>query len=230
MRRPTVGMLAAVLMLVAAGAPFALAQIPVTDDTFTSTAAPAKNYGGAIAIVLQSPTAPGSLANPSQPSGYVANAYLRFDLAGSLPSGLAASNVSKATLRLYVDAIVSPGTFDVYLANGPWSESTLTVNTPPPPLGALVTSGIHVTTVLKYIDVDVTSAVQAWLNGTANNGLVLVPSTGSNIFAAFDSKENPLTSQATQLNVILVSAGPQGPQGPQGPLAKGWYKTAGANP
>jgi hypothetical protein len=61
-------------------------------------------------------------------------------MAGALPKGLTASNISQATLRLYVDAIISPGTFDVYLANAACSESTLTAGTAPP-LGSVVIKG-----------------------------------------------------------------------------------------
>jgi hypothetical protein len=56
-----------------------------------------------------------------------------------------------------------------------------------------------------YLSLDVTSTVQAWLNGTlTNNGIALVPSSGSKIHTA-------------RLPLVLVSAGPQGPQGAQGP-------------
>lgn len=41
---------------------------------------------------------------------------------------------------------------------------------------------------------DVTSAVQAWVSGTANDGIVLSASPGSSISVNFDSKENGSTS------------------------------------
>jgi hypothetical protein len=59
--------------------------------------------------------------------------------------------------------------------------------------------------------------VQAWLNGTlTNNGIALVPSSGSAISASFDNKENLFTSHTADLSLVLVSAGPAGPAGPQG--------------
>jgi Bacterial Ig-like domain (group 3) len=195
---------------------FAIGQIPVTDDTFTSSCAPSTSFGPGMAIIIQSPTAPGFMASPAEPNGCKALAYVRFDIAGSLPSSL--TTVNKATLRLYVNILISPGTFDVYLANGPWSEGSLTMNSAPPMPTQLVKSAVAVTKGQKYVDVDVTSAALSWLPpGSTNYGLVLEPTPGSNIFAAFDTKENLLTSHDPALSTVLVSAGPAGPQGPGGP-------------
>jgi hypothetical protein len=70
---------------------------------------------------------------------------------------------------------------------------------------------------MGYLQLDLTSTVQSWLNGTlANNGIALVPSPGSSISVSFDSKENLLTSHTAQVPMVLVSAGPQGPPGAQG--------------
>lgn len=195
----------------------AYGQIPVTDDTFTSSCAPSTSFGSSMAIIIQSPTAPGLMASPAEPNGCKAQSYVRFDVAGSLPSSL--TSVAKATLRLYVNILISPGTFDVYLANGPWSEGSLTMNSAPPMPTQLVKSSVALTKGQKYIDIDVTSAALSWLPpGSTNYGLVLEPSSGSNIFAAFDTKENLLTSHDPALSTVLVSAGPAGPQGPQGAI------------
>jgi Collagen triple helix repeat (20 copies) len=76
-----------------------------------------------------------------------------------------------------------------------------------------------------YFLVNVTPAVQAWLNGTPNYGLALVPTPtphvggttpAINYFIQFDSKESTTTSHAPEIDVELVSAGPQGPMGPAG--------------
>ncbi len=192
-------------------------QIPVTDDTFTSSCAASTSFGSAIALVVQSPTASGLMASPAEPNGCKAISYVRFDVAGSLPANLA--SVDKATLRLYVNIVVSSGTFDVYLANGPWSEGSLTMNSAPPMPTQLVKAGVSVTKGQKYVDIDVTSAALSWLPpGSTNYGLVLEPSSGSNIFAAFDSKENILTGHDPALYTVLISAGPQGVPGPVGPM------------
>ena len=198
----------------------ATGQIPVTDDTFTSSCAPSTNFGSSIAVIVQSSTAPGLMTSPAEPGGCQAISYVRFDVAGSLPSNL--TTVDRATLRLYVSLVISSGTFDVYLANGPWAEGSLTMNSAPPLPTQLVKASVSVTKGQKYVDIDVTSAALSWLPpGSTNYGLVLEPSSGSKIFAAFDSKENILTGHDPTLTAVLVSAGPAGPQGatgPQGPM------------
>jgi hypothetical protein len=80
---------------------------------------------------------------------------------------------------------------------------------------------VYVGTNLKdrYLIVDVTSLVRAWLDGEPNNGMALVPMGA--VSAAFDSKENRTTGHDPELNIVLKggagSVGPMGPQGPQGP-------------
>ena len=93
----------------------ALAQLPVTDDTFvTQTSGGNINYGsqGTLAVVA---------------GGQPTYTYMKFNLS-QVPAG---STVTKATLRLFVTAVATPGAFDVRMANGPWSESALTWITSP---------------------------------------------------------------------------------------------------
>jgi hypothetical protein len=59
-----------------------------------------------------------------------------------------------------------------------------------------------------YLSLDLTSTVQSWLSGaSANNGIALVPSSGSAILASFDSKENILTGHTAQLSLALNATG-----------------------
>jgi hypothetical protein len=186
------------MLLLALLSALAQAQVVVTDDANTSSLSPTKNFGGSIALIVCS----GS------------NTYIKFSLAG-LGSGVTASNVSKATLILYTDFVLNPGTMDVYQVNGSWSEGKITYNNAPA-LGTKLWSAVSVTNT-GYLSLDMTTTVQAWLNGTlANNGIALLPSSGSSISVSFDSKENIFTSHTAQLSLALVSAGPPGPQGPQG--------------
>jgi hypothetical protein len=174
------------------------AQVVVTDDANTSSVFPTTNFGNSIALIVCS----GS------------NTYIKFSTA-NLGSGVTGSNLSKATLTLYVDAVLTSGTMDVYQLNASWSESKVTYNSAPA-LGTKLFSAVSVSKT-GYLSLDVTSTVQAWLNGTlANNGIALVPTSGSAISVSFDSKENIFTSHTAQLNLVLVSAGPQGPQGVAG--------------
>jgi hypothetical protein len=168
------------LMVVAAVA--VQAEISVTDDTFTSTAAPSKSFGSSIGLVVQSPTATGSLTEVSEASGYTANAYVRFNVIPSMPAGLNASNVSKATLRLFVNVVVSPGTFEFILRAvlGKRALSQLRRSAQLSQMDRRSHQASRSRKAFQYVDIDVTSAVQAWINTPASNyGLVLVPSPGS---------------------------------------------------
>src|SRR5579859_2879945 len=59
------------------------------------------------------------------------NTYLKFDFS-SLPAGTTGTNVAKATLVLYANAVRKTGTFDVVTVNGAWTESAVTSATVPP--------------------------------------------------------------------------------------------------
>ena len=185
-------------------AQFAAAQIPATDDSYTASSSPTSNYGTQSGVNVIGPGV---------------NGYIRFDLT-TLPANLTSSNVSKATLRLNINGVTTSGTFDVYLVTSSWTEGALTYNNAPT-RGAKVASAVMITTSKRnFIDVDVTSAVQAWLsspNPVPNYGIALVPSSGSSISVSFDSKENTSTSHDPELSVAMISSGPQGPTGPAGP-------------
>ncbi len=203
------------LLLVALAAQPLLAQAPPSADTFVSSSTAKTNYGSSIALVV----CQGSTS------------YVRFNLAG-IPAG---SSISKATLRLYVDAVAKNGTFDVYQLNSSWSENTLTYNTPPPPLGTSVTNGtgVSITTASwnQFLLIDVTALAQGWVNGTIpNNGVALALTSGSSGSFSFDSKESLLTGNGPELEIAFTSStGPQGPPGPVGPAGpQGPQGTTGA--
>ncbi|MGB9104952.1 MAG: DNRLRE domain-containing protein [Terriglobales bacterium] len=200
----------------------ALAQVPVTDDTFVTQTSVGNNYGNQETLALQAGPLP-------------SYTYMRFNLS-QVPAG---SSVTKATLRLFVTAVTTPGAFDVHLANGPWSESTLTWNNQPLsgpgstvvggscaspiPTAADPTHPLCITTgqVNGYVIIDITSQVQAWITDpTSNYGIVLVPTSGYSTSVAFDSKESSTTSHDPMLDIMVAGAagatGPIGPQGPQG--------------
>jgi hypothetical protein len=179
------------------------AQAPPSADTFVSSSTPKTNYGSSIALVV----------------GQGSTSYVQFNLAG-IPAG---ASISKATLRLYVDAVAKAGKFDVYQLNSSWAENTLTYNTPPPPLGLSVTNGngVSITTASwnQFLLIDITALAQGWVNGTIpNNGVALALTSGSSGSFSFDSKESLLTGNGPELEITLSgSAGPQGPIGPTGP-------------
>ncbi len=172
----------------------------LTDDAYTSAAAPTTNYGSAAALVVD------GTAHK--------DAFLKFDLS-TLPPGTTGATVAKATLIVWADAELHKGAFDVYRVSTAWGEKTITYSTAPA-LGTVDAAGVMAAAGAQFVSVDLTQLVKDWLNGTeVNNGIALVPSPGSAISAAFDSKENTATSHQAVLQITLT--GPVGPQGPQGP-------------
>jgi len=87
--------------------------VVVTDDANTSSSSPKTNYGSSIALIVCS----GS------------NTYMKFGFA-ILPSDINGGNVSGANV-LYVDALLTSATMDVYAVNGSWSEGTIGYNSAP---------------------------------------------------------------------------------------------------
>jgi Collagen triple helix repeat (20 copies) len=178
------------------------AQAPPSADTFVSSAFSKTNFGSVGAMNV----GPGSTS------------YVQFNLSG-IPSG---ATVTKATLRLYVDLVISNGTFDVYQVNKSWSEGALTYNNQPLPLGVSATGGHPVSVTSssfnQFLLIDVTSLVQGWVGATIpNNGVALALPIGSAANFYLDSKESLLTANGPELEIALAgAAGPQGPQGPQG--------------
>jgi len=178
------------------------AQAPPSADTFVSSATPKINYGPTIILAV----GPGT------------NSYLQFNLSG-IPAG---ANISKATLRLYVDAVSGSGTLDVFPVTSSWSENKVTYNTRPTQksASAIVGSSISITSasVNQFLLIDITPLAQGWVNGTIpNNGVALALTSGSGTFS-LDSKESLLTGNGPELEIALASGtGPQGPVGPSGP-------------
>jgi hypothetical protein len=161
------------------------AQLTPLGDSYINTASPTTNYGSKTLLDVD---------------GASQTTYIQFNL-GSIP---ATASVSQATLKLYVNSVTTAGSFNVDYVSGAWSEGTIDASNAPP-LGAAIASNISVTTAGKnqYILIDVTSAVQAWLNGSeANNGLALVANSSFN--ATFDSKENTMTSHPAELDIAFA--------------------------
>jgi len=178
------------------------AQAPPSADTFVSSVTPKANYGASPILVVQAG----------------ATTFIQFNLS-TLPAG---ASVNKATLRLYVDAVLTSGSFDVFPVNGAWSENALTYNTPPPALGSSASGNkpiaITSSSLNKFLLIDITPLVQGWVSGTiANNGVALALTATNGLFS-FDSKESLLTANGPELEIVLNGpAGPQGIQGIPGP-------------
>ncbi len=169
----------------------AYGQLTPSGDAYTNTADPTTNYGAQKLLDVES---------ASQ------TAYIQFNLS-SIPSGYTGADITKATLKLYVNAVTKAGSFNVDYVNGTWSEGTIDANNAPA-LGSTLAASVPLTTADRnqYILIDITAAVQAWLNGSqANDGIALVGNSPIN--ASFDSKENTTTSHAAELDIVFVGGG-----------------------
>jgi hypothetical protein len=187
--------------------------------------------GDAHVSLTRSTTNFGTLANL-----YVGNgntALLQFDV-NTLPSGLTASQVSRATLTVFVNRVNSGGAVSLSPVTSAWSESGVTYATIPT-IGTPINS-FTAATAGQYITLDVTSVVQSWITTPASNfGLALSAPVAD---VLLDSKENDETGHTAKLDVTITSTGATGPAGatgavgaigPQGPAgAVGPQGPAGA--
>jgi trimeric autotransporter adhesin len=165
--------------------PGAYAQITPLGDSYTSTADPTTNYGAQKTLNVDAAKE---------------ITYIQFNLA-SIPTG---ASISQATLKLYVNSVTTAGSFNVDYVNGTWAEETIDASNAPA-LGATIASNVAITTADKnqYILINITAAVQAWLNGSeTNNGLALV--ANSTFSATFDSKESTTTSHPAELDIAFA--------------------------
>ena len=163
-------------------------QITPSQDAFTNSATPATNFGGNVLLTV---------------NGATEISYIQFNLA-SIPS---VASVSHATLKLYAHSVTTAGSFNVDFVNGSWVEGTITSNLSPA-LGTTIAPNVSITLAQKnqYILIDITSALQAWLNGSqANDGIALVANGSFN--ASFDSKESTTTSHPPELDVVFAGGG-----------------------
>ena len=194
----------------------------LTDDTHTASGNAktiTSNFGNSPTLQLQ-----------DQNTGKRQDVYLKYDLL-NLPGCPSAcplpQNILKAKLTLYVSKVIDSGTFDVVSLrpNFPWEEKTLTFASAAGSnhLGLIEAANVPISaeTVDKFITIDLTALVQAWVNGEPNNGIVLRADIGSRLEVEFDSKENKATAHEPVLEIELAgvgSVGSQGPVGPQGPI------------
>ena len=183
-----------------------------TDDAYTDAAKANTNFGNATTLPV------------SGSGGSLKRAWIKFDLPSVLPAGTTASQVSKATLKLWVSTAPTGGPVNVYVVTGTpaWVEGTgasgsgITNGTAPALAPSPLVSSWQITSPGDFAAVDVTSQVKLWITTPSSNlGIALTPVT-STVNVSFDSKESTTTSHGPQLEIQLVNQGPAGPQGPQG--------------
>ena len=192
-------------MIVGLASPAFALSLNVTDDTFTGPPLVAKGPGGGGPLGFDPQILVGN-SNGAQRNGFV-----RFDLT-PLPPNL---KITKASLRLFVHGVSTPGSISIFELKSGWTEGALTTaNLPQAIMPALTSFPVAATDAGKFITVDVTQALKDWQAGTpANFGLGFAP-VGGPVEVAIDSKESFDTSHAMELEVAFE--GPPGPPGIQG--------------
>ncbi|HTA46713.1 MAG TPA: DNRLRE domain-containing protein [Bryobacteraceae bacterium] len=179
---------------------------PTLTRLFTLTIISSAAFAQSVPLVQDSYVVPGSAANYGASATLnvggsgLAEVLVQFDLS-NLPTGIAAGNVSHATLALFVHAVGTAGMVNVSEANGLWMEAGVSGNNLPA-TGAAVASGVEIAGANSYLPVDVTHAIQDWLSGTQNNGFIITPGSAG-VSAQFDSKESISTSHPAQLTIYL---------------------------
>jgi hypothetical protein len=124
----------------------------------------------------------------------------------TLPTGLSASSVAKATLLLYVNRVSTAGNISIAILNGTFPETGVNYANGSVLIGATFAGpfALGASQVGTYLAVDVTSQVQSSLI-SGNVGFALV--RDATLLAQFDTKENTTTSHPAQLSVVLLSSG-----------------------
>jgi hypothetical protein len=172
----------------------------LTADATVQTGSPATNFGGL----------------PSLEVGPTSRSLLRFSLKYLAP-GLTSAKVSKASLSLWTNRVLVPGSVGVELTSGPWEENAVTsLNAPLPARPAI---DVAILASNAYAVADVTALLRAALDANLNAAEVSfdLTSLGSaDVF--FDSRENIATGHSAELEIELTGpAGPAGPVGQTGP-------------
>jgi len=187
------------LMFLSALAGGTFAQSVLVSDAYTSATSANGNFG----------------TNPVLTVSVNNTAYVKFDIARTLPAGTKGDDVARATVKFYVNKVATAGKLDVYPIMDEWNEKTITANNAPP-IGqlALTTQQIGKDAQGNYVLIDITDLVKLWLadgqNAVPNNGFALAPhpvdpDTPNLADINFDSKENSQTSHDGLLSVQLGS-------------------------
>ena len=173
-------------------------------DTYVNSGSPASNFGSAPLINV----------------GGANSALLQFDFSPAISKMLTSVNIpsnttpfiGRATLTVYVNKATVAGTLTVAPVLGAWSEGSVTFGSLPT-VGSVMAS-TSVTAGGQFVTLDVTNAVQGWLNnnndpaspnyvGGGNFGFYLASPDGG--MFVLDSKEGTSTSHQAQLDIELAS-------------------------
>lgn len=201
-----------------AGLSFRTMRLVATEDTTLHSWFPFTNYGESTNLALR--------------SGDISTALLKFDLS-PLPGD---ALVAQATLRLYVLSYQDQHnlTIAAYSVNRPWSEREATWNLAtkttswsvpgcngvPADRAGTGSDPVEISGGDKWVVLDVTDLVQAWIEGTAsNNGFVIKTMPGVSVERRLASSEYPNTALRPVLQVVYGILPTPTPTGTPPPVA-----------
>lgn len=187
-------LISALVLALTGPSAFAL-TLPVTADSFTTTANTVTVGTGRTATLA---------VNARQ------EALMQFDLS-ALPANYTAGTLVGARLRMYVNRVFkADGGLEVHTATQPWSETTAGAE---PTLDPVALAAIAPASLgnKKFVIVDVTEAVRAWLAAPATNFgfAVTVPGATPTARVLLGSKEGPALGFPAELE-LEVGAGAVG--------------------
>ena len=165
-------------------------NLPLTDDAFIKGNDPDTNLGDRVNL-------------------YVHNYGPKYTLVRFDAASIAGLDVADATLVLWLKSNYRGGEMSVHAITSSWNEATITWNNKPPAEAeATAVAEIYDNYGFRtrFIEIDVTTAVQRWADGSlADAGFLIV--TSDAIKAGFESKERPDGTPA----VLIVSTGEGAP-------------------
>ena len=157
----------------------------VTDDAFIKLSNPNKNLGSRRQIKVDDP--------------HDFRGFAKFDL--TVLGGLTSNQISKATLRFFLNRVKEGGTITLHKVTQDWDEGTITAGTAPNFDALFASVVITKPDARTFVLVDVTALLKDWLNGAGNFGIAFLPLSSSGIRIAIDSKESKHTSHSMVIEV-----------------------------
>ncbi len=180
--KPIKAVLTAGIVLAAFSMSAPALTLPVSEDTSTSgNANVAKSAGKDTALHVSA----------------ARQGLIRFE-AGAFADSVAAGDVSKARLVLYINSVATPGALTLHRVKQDWSEHGAAL----PAYDAKPLATIPASSVVgkQFIIVDVTAAVQAWLREPGTDfGFAIAGSGGARVLLG--AKEGPGAGHPAQLQI-----------------------------
>jgi hypothetical protein len=185
-------------------APFSMTAFavdgPVINDAYVNIGNSGANFGADARLIVDGRHA----------------SYIRVDLS-TLPPGTTSSQISHASMLLWVAKVDTGGIVDVSPVTDSWDEHTITGSTIPAAGRPVATVQVSPGNLNQYVVIDLTELVKIWVDyPNQNHGVVLRPITTLPVVAvSFDSKEAE-SSHGGMLDITMQAMGATGPAGPKG--------------